>query len=404
MTSLKKAKAEVFNADIAIIGAGLVGMAAAVALHEAGFSVVLIDSETPNTTCDDWDARIYAMSPNNVQWLKNLSVWQYVDMARVAEIQAMALRDDSESTALMLSAEDVNQDTLGLIVESCNLSHALLQRIHSLNIATLFNAPCSSLKMNASSATLKVADDIVESRLVVAADGVNSWVRKQLNIAVQQKPYEQIAIVANFEVKNSPASIARQWFTQDAYAKNSILAWLPLPSSNNKHYISIVWSVSNQYSQSLMQLTDTDFARQVSSAGDEILGEMKLVTARATFPLALQKAETLYSDCAVLLGDAAHVIHPLAGQGMNLGFRDVIDLVKVLTEKNSYQSLSDKNLLNQYTRSRKSDLLNMQLLTDGLFRLFENQNSVIKKVRQWGFAATKLQLIKNLLVALAIKQ
>jgi len=392
------------KAEIAIVGAGLVGMATAIALHEAGFSTVLIDSQTPTVSCENWDARIYAISPNNVAWLKKLGVWQFVHMTRVAEIKAMALMDDSESSALLLSAEDANQDTLGFIIEGCNLSHALLQRIRSLNITTLFNAPCQALQIDAVSAILEGVDFTVKSTLLIAADGANSWVRQQLNIGAQQKPYEQTAIVANFEVKSSPENTARQWFAQDAFAKNSILAWLPLPTINNKHYISIVWSVSNQYAQELMQLTEADFSQQVSSAGDNILGEIALVTPRATFPLALQKAEVLYQNCAVLLGDAAHTIHPMAGQGMNLGFRDVIDFVKVLTEKNKYQQLSDKNLLNQYTRSRKADLLNMHLLTDGLFRLFENQNSVIKKVRQWGFAATKLQLIKKLLVAYAIKQ
>ncbi len=390
--------------DVAIVGAGLVGMAAAIALHEAGFSVLLIDSQTPKTTRDNWDTRIYAISPNNVAWLQKLGVWPYIDIARIAEMQTMLLMDDSESSALVLCAEDVNQDSLGIILESCNLGHALLQRILSLNIATMFNAPCNALNIDASSATLEVLDSIFKSTLLIAADGANSWVRKQMNISVQQKLYEQVAIVANFEVKNPPEQIARQWFTQDAHAKNSILAWLPLASVEDKHYISIVWSVSNQYAQELMQLTDSGFTHEVTLLGGDALGEMLLSTPRATFPLTLQKAEALYQVCAVLLGDAAHVIHPIAGQGMNLGFRDVIDLVKVITEKNSYQQLNDRNLLNQYMRSRKADLFNMQLLTDGLFQLFASQNSLIKKARQWGFAATKLQLIKKQLVALAIKQ
>ena len=408
-TSSKKTNAEestVVNAEveIAIVGAGLVGMAAAIAMHDLGYSVTLLDSQPPNACTKHWDTRIYAISPNNVKWLQGLGVWQCVDMARVAEMQAMALMDDSAAPALILSAEDANQDTLGFIIEGCNLNQALLQCIASRNIQAWLNQACDVLQVDNSCAILKVAEKTVKARLLIAADGVSSSVRKQLNIAVQQKSYEQTAIVANFEVKNAPEKIARQWFTHDAFAKNSILAWLPLPTVDNKHYISIVWSVSNESAQTLMQLADAEFAHEVSATGHAILGEMTLVTPRATFPLMLQKADTFYNGCAVLLGDAAHVIHPMAGQGMNLGFRDVIDLAKVLSEKNSYQQLSVKNLLNQYTRSRKADVLHMQLLTDGLFQLFENQNSVIKKVRQWGFAATKLQFIKKLLVANAIKQ
>lgn len=405
-------KDAILSVDVAIVGAGLVGLAAALALHRAGFSVVLIDSKNPAKLVGNdavrgagiidgnvWDTRIYAISPKNAQWLMRLGAWRLLNPARIGEMQAMEIFADTIQSPLALSAEDASADNLGFIVESKALMQALLKQVNVLGIQTLFDSACETVSANQSKATLRLANNTtVESALLIAADGSQSWVRQQLDMPMQQKSYEQTAIVANFKVEKSHANIARQWFALDSEGANSILAWLPLPENT----ISIVWSVSTKCADSLLKLSDDEFTRQVMSAGGAVLGALTLISPAAAFPLTLQKTGTLTQDCVVLVGDAAHQIHPMAGQGVNLGFRDVLDLIKVLKDKNQYQTLNDSSLLKRYTRLRKADLLNMLLLTDGLFQLFRSQNKVIKKVRYWGLSVTKQQTIKRMLVTSAI--
>lgn len=390
------------HCDVAIVGAGLVGLAAAVALHQAGFSVVLVDSKNParvDYANDVWDTRIYAISPKNAQWLSRLGVWQLLDPTRIGEMQGMEIFGDAKQTPLTLLADDANADHLGFIVESKALMHALLQQVEALGIHTLFDSPCEAVNTTPSKATLQLASKrMIESSLLLAADGSNSWVRQQLSIAIQQKPYLQTALVANLTVEKSHANIARQWFAQDADGRLSILAWLPLPNNT----ISIVWSVSTKFADSLLALAEDEFIKRLMEAGGAKLGEMKLLNAVAAFPLNLQTTNTPVQDCVVLVGDAAHQVHPMAGQGVNLGFRDVIDLVENLKEKNQYQAINDSGLLKHYTRRRKADLLNMLLLTDGLYQLFESQNRLVKNVRNFGLSVTKQQAIKKVLVANAI--
>ena len=396
--------AEILRSDVAIVGAGLVGLAAAVAFHQAGFSVVLVDGKAQldtasNNQSDVWDNRVYAISPKNAAWLMRLGVWSLLNPKRMCEMQAMEILADDMQLPLALSASDANESTLGFIVEAKSLMQALMQQMESLGIQLLFDSSYHSLTSNLNSTTVHLDNDkTIECTLLLAADGSHSGVRQQLNVAVQQKSYDQTAVVANFSVEVSHNQIARQWFSKDADGNNSILAWLPL--LNNQ--ISIVWSVSNKYADTLRMLSEDEFTRAVLKAGNAGLGELKLISPVATFPLTLQKSHTLVQNSVVLIGDAAHQIHPMAGQGVNLGFRDVIDLLEVIKEKNQYQAINDSSLLKHYTRVRKADVMNMLLLTDGLYRLFESQNNGVKKVRNWGLAATKQTAIRKMLVANAI--
>jgi 2-polyprenylphenol 6-hydroxylase len=398
---------ETLRTDVAIVGAGLVGLAAAVAMHQAGFSVVLVDSKNPTGayfTDETWDARIYAISPKNAQWLNDLGVWPLMNQSRIGQMQSMEIFGDtvslkSEQTPITLSASDVNADCLGYIVESKSLMQALLKQADTLGIQTRFDSPCEAVSSTPDKAVLHLShDQLIESALLLAADGSHSWVRQQLNMPLQQKSYEQTAIVANFTTTKPHGNIARQWFAQDAKNKVSILAWLPLPDNT----ISIVWSVSTNYADELLRLSGDELTNIVKLAGNSMLGELKLLSPAKGFPLSLQKTNTLVQNSVVLVGDAAHQVHPMAGQGVNLGFRDVVDLVGILKTKSQYQPLNDSSLLKQYTRTRKVDVLNMVLLTDSLYHLFKSQNAAIKTVRNWGLSATKHQVIKKLLVSNAV--
>ncbi|MDO9233460.1 MAG: FAD-dependent monooxygenase [Methylotenera sp.] len=387
--------------DVTIVGAGLVGLAAAVALNQAGYEVVLVDSQTPpsNENLTEWDQRIYAISPKNAQWLMRLGVWQRLDTSRVTEMHAMEVWGDATPEPLQLLADDVNADNLGFIVEERALKLALMAQVQASGITTLFGHACDSLNASAHQAILHLENQqSIVSTLLLAADGANSWVRQQLGIINQQKPYHQTAIVANFVTEKTHDNIARQWFTQDEAGRSGVMAWLPLPGNK----ISIVWSAPTQYADFLLKLSASEFAQQVMAVGHSTLGELTLMGDTAAFPLTLKTANELSRNSVVLVGDAVHRVHPMAGQGVNLGFRDVIDLLQILASKHQYQHINDVSLLKQYSRARKTDLLTMLALTNGLYHLFENQNGVVKKVRNWGLSATNQQPIKKMLVANAV--
>ncbi len=396
------------SVDITVVGAGLVGLAAALACHEAGYSVALVDrgpapgqlttEQDPATPMDltHWDARIYAISPNNANWLTALGVWPLLAKARIGQIDRMQIFADA--SPLNLAAEDGLAACLAYVIEAQSLMRALLQRIQASGIPVLFGQPCAKLSSTSEKTHLILADNRqLSSRLLIAADGSQSWVRQQLPIAVQHKSYEQRAIVANFTVEKPHANVARQWFSGNEQTGHAILAWLPLPNNT----ISIVWSVSLAYADQLLNLSDAEFTLAVMQAGGEALGQMHLQSPPQAFPLSMQSCEAIAHDGVVLVGDAAHQVHPMAGQGVNLGFRDVIDLLASLREKHSYQSVADKQLLKAYTRRRKADVLAMQCLTDGLFQVFASRQPWIKRLRNLAWSAADHRLIKKKLLAYA---
>lgn len=403
----------IIKTDVAIVGAGLVGLAAAVAFSRAGYEVVLVDEHADLSKSQkndaQWDQRIYAISPKNAQWLADLGAWPLLDSRRIGEMQAMEIWGDESSTPLRLCADEVNADELAFVVEESALKQALMQQVHGCGLRTLFGNKCVRLNTQPQQSILYLDNQqAIECSLLIAADGANSWVREQLAVGVEQKPYHQTAIVANFETEKSHANIARQWFRQDKFAADNavadqavhcgILAWLPLPGNK----ISIVWSAPEQYADYLLTLDADAFTDQVTQSGNPVLGRMTLLGKPAAFPLILKKAEMIVQDSVVLVGDAAHRIHPMAGQGVNLGFRDVIDLLDAVNHRNPYQPINDKGLLKRYARARKVDMFSMLTLTNGLYHLFESQNAVIRKVRNWGLSATNQQAVKRMLLKNAI--
>ncbi|CAN4268781.1 UbiH 2-polyprenyl-6-methoxyphenol hydroxylase and related FAD-dependent oxidoreductases [Methylophilaceae bacterium] len=395
--------------DVTVVGAGLVGLAAALACHQAGYSVALLDSgpgltqsqlhADANSLCNadsQWDARIYAISPNNAKWLVELGAWPLLDKARLGQINTMQIFADG--VPMSLDAEDESADCLAYVLESRALAQALHERVSMTGMPVLVNLPC--VAFDSATTTLHLADKrTIQSGLVIAADGSQSWLRQQLGIAVQKKSYAQLGIVANFSVELDHAHVARQWFTSHRQDGGTILAWLPLSSNT----VSIVWSVPLAYADELLALSPGAFTQAVMQAGDQALGDMQLLSPPVAFALNRQTCERTVQDGVVLVGDAAHQIHPMAGQGVNLGFRDVIDLLATWQTKNSYQSLADSRLLKAYTRRRKADVLSMQLLTDGLFQLFARANPVLNSIRNAAWQLANQGLIKKTLLALALK-
>jgi 2-octaprenylphenol hydroxylase len=374
-------------ADIVVVGAGLVGLAAAIAFAKQGKNVVLVDAKKSEKKLKKaWDERLYALTPATEIWLKQLEVWADVDKSRVNDINAMHIWE--AETSLMLADSDANFPKLGVIIENQNLQHALWQQIKTLGVTVVSDANCISLDITPHDTQLGLQGGIaITAKLIVAADGVNSWLRQQAGIDIKRKHFHQTAIVANFLAEKNHGNIARQWF-----APNDTLALLPLP---NQH-VSMVWSVSTHKAAQLLLLSADELAQSVCKQAQGALGGLNPVSKTLSFELNQQTATKLIADRMVLVGDAAHQIHPMAGQGVNLGLRDVMKLDELTTK---CQDVGDFSLLRQYERARTADITTMNMLTTGLDYLFASDKALVKKVTIWGLhQINKQAAIKKLLI------
>ena len=379
------------EADIVVVGAGLVGLAAAIAFTQQGKRVVLVDANKPSIKLKKaWDERVFALTPTTEAWLKALQVWEHVDKNRVNNIKAMHIFD--ADNALTLADNDANLPKLGVIIENQNLLHALWQQIKTLGVTVITNATCINLDNTPQGVKLGVclasqSNMTITAKLIVAADGVNSWLRQQASIGVSQKSFNQTAIVANFLATKNHGNIARQWF-----APHETLALLPMPSQQ----VSMVWSVSTQKAAELLKVGKDALAQSVYEQSQGALGDLKLVGKTLSFELNQQTATKLIAKRMALVGDAAHQIHPMAGQGVNLGFRDVMKLAALTT---NCQDVGDYNLLRQYERARKADIATMNTLTTGLDYLFASENGLLKTAAKWGLRQVNRQTtLKKLLI------
>jgi 2-polyprenylphenol 6-hydroxylase len=381
--------------DIVIVGAALVGASAAVALAKQGFKVALVDRKSPLVALANaqWDSRIYAISPGNADWLKDLGVWQRMDAERIMPIAEMQIWGDANAEALNFNAEDTFANNLGYILENSALQQALWDELQTLDFDISIGDEATSFAANEQEASLQLSDGRqLKAKLMIAADGGNSWLREQAGLTQQRTVYEHVGVVANFEVELPHQHIARQWFLDDG-----ILAWLPLAGNR----ISMVFST--KYSQNLMALSPAELAEQVAQAGGNVLGKMHCITPAVAFPLVKQNASALIANRLVLAGDAAHQVHPMAGQGVNLGFRDVVELAQVLAERNPLADIGDRFVLRRYERARKADVLAMQGLTHALYGAFDSKQALVRTGRNWGLSLpNKHPIIKRALMKQAL--
>jgi 2-polyprenylphenol 6-hydroxylase len=372
--------AQIIETDVAIVGAGLVGLTAAIAMAQQGKNVVLIDSHAHHAkewspTEHHWDARIYALTEETVDWLKLLGIWRYVDTARVESIRAMELWEPQRSAPLMLRAEDAYLAEMGCILESANLMQACLQRVETLSMQVTVASPFA-IEYHPQYVALTLDNQQhVHAKLVIAADGVHSWMRQTMQIGVAFKSFHQTALVANYKAERAHDGVAKQWFLP-----HETMALLPLPNQ----MVSMVWAVSTERADQLLTLSEAFLSQEVVAASHHTTGKLTLCGEVMSFSLNQQTAQTYVAERMVLVGDAAHQVHPMAGQGVNLGFRDVMELSQLTTKLGAMHDIGDYHFLRRYERARKLDVVKMTALTSGLDALFATSSPWLQRLTGWG--------------------
>ena len=384
--------------DVVVLGSGLVGASFALALETAGLNLALIEAQPPQPGAGaaDWDSRMYAISPGSAAFLEHYGVWQELDMTRVSRVEAMRVFGDDARSELDFSAYDAGLRELAFIVENRELQRVLWGALkRAQHVAVMAPATCKALTFAAQAAQLELGDGrVLCPRLMVGADGADSWVRAQTAIAIETRPYHQTAVVANFAITTPHRGMAYQWFRHDG-----VLALLPLPGER----VSMVWSTLEEHAARLLELAREELVAQVAAASHGAVGDLRLITPAVAFPLRLQRVRQLVLPRLALIGDGAHNVHPLAGQGVNLGFRDARQLAQVLRERGSQTDCGDYRLLRRYERARREDIVAMQFATDSLQRLFNNEIAWLASLRNCGLRLMNRQAqLKNLLVQHAV--
>lgn len=368
--------------DITIVGGGMVGLALAASFADTSLRIAVIESAVPESTLSDLpDTRVSALSRASELFLKNTQAWPGITTRRFAPYQAMEVWEQDSFARLSFKAEDLAQPNIGHIVENRVIQLALLERVKQLSNVSLFMPNrCQTIAVGETEAWLTLdSGDSISTKLVVGADGANSWVRTQQDIPLTHWDYGHHAIVANIRTTEPHQGVARQTFTPQGP-----IALLPLA---DPYLCSLVWSTQPNRADMLMSCSDSTFNNNLTSEFDTRLGLCQLEGERHAFPLKMRYARNFVANRVVLVGDAAHTIHPLAGQGVNLGFLDAASLAEVVLEL--WQQGEDIGLqrnLRSYERWRKAEAAKMIAAMQGFRDLFDGDNPAKKLVRGLGMS------------------
>jgi 2-polyprenylphenol 6-hydroxylase len=382
--------------DVAIVGGGLVGASLAAALAGTGVRVVLLEQSAPPEPAAAWDPRVYALSPASVAFLSSAGAWHRIEPSRTTPIQRMRVFGDDGASELDFSAYEAGTAELATTVESGRLARALWQVLEgAADVQLLCPASPTAIERSADEVVLRlVSGESIRARLCVGADGARSWVRSAAGMSASTRPYGERGVVANFACEISHRNAAFQWFREDG-----VLAWLPVA----KDIVSIVWSAPDARAQQLLALSEASLCETVADAGRRALGRMTLVTPPASFALERLDTARAAADRVALLGDAAHVVHPLAGQGVNLGFADAAALAQALRGMRGHRDFGDASVLRRFERGRAADIMAMRWVTDGLHRLFGAKNPAAARLRNLGLNLTNsIPALKSLLARRAM--
>ena len=378
--------------DVVIVGAGLVGASLARSLAGSGLAIALVEPSVPAPPEERWDTRIYALSPASKSFLESFDAWTELDASRVTPVYSMHVCGDDARSRLEFSAYEAGVDALAWIVESSRLQHAMwMQLQRQQNVRLFCPARPVAMSIREDGVVLDMeGGQSISGKLLVGADGADSWVRKSADMPAHGRSYGQQGVVANFACERPHRNAAYQWFRPDG-----VLAYLPLPGK----LISMVWSAPEALAAELLSLPAAELSSRAALAGQHVLGDLSPLAACAAFPLQLLSVTSMVGPRIALIGDAAHVIHPLAGQGVNLGFGDARDLALMLSQRHPAGDAGDFSLLRRFERSRAEDILAMRFVTDALARLFGSNFPGIARVRNFGLnLANSLPVIRTWLV------
>ena len=407
---LPKNTSQMPTVDVVVVGGGIAGKACALGLAQLGLHTTQISPDLAQAVAapqgSQWGQRIYAFSPSTQKLLAHLQIWDAIDHSRMQPVRDMRIFGDrgENQDQLHLSAFEAGTPQLAWIGESNAIEHTLDQASRFQSKLERINDIVDNIQVNADGVILLLKNgSTLQTKLVIAADGANSPIRAALGITTKEESYSQNAVVANWNCSNAHLETAYQWFLPGG----DIVAMLPLPNKQ----VSMVWSTSPENAAELLKLDQTAWTKKFSSIANGAivaqLGGLMLNSIPAAFPLKRIRANQFIGPAenpkVILIGDAAHVMHPLAGQGLNLGLRDVATLLNILGKRESFRQVNDKVLLRRYERQRQGDTSALLWVTDKLKKLFSASSGTEKQLRNWGLGmVNRSHFIKRRLIERAL--
>jgi 2-polyprenylphenol 6-hydroxylase len=370
--------------DVIVVGAGVVGLAVALGFAQSGQQVLLAGPAPRRfaiTEAAPFDERIYALAPASIELLTRLRVWPGVDVARVQAVTRMRVFGDA--------GDELDFDAYGAAVERLATICEEAELLRVLSAACSFApglqrevAPFVSLRPDGEASKVELADGrSIAAKVVVAADGAGSPVRAAAGISAEEHAYAQTAVVANFLAARPHEATAFQWFCDEG-----VVALLPLPEHRGRPAVSMVWSAPAELASALLGLDAEALAARVSARCKNTLGSLAALGLPQALPLRRLRVAHLVGPRVALVGDAAHVVHPLAGQGLNLGLADVSQLLAVAAGRGAFRDTGDPVVLRRYARARAEPIGLMRVTTDGLARLFGLDDPLARRVRNSGMS------------------
>jgi 2-polyprenyl-6-methoxyphenol hydroxylase-like FAD-dependent oxidoreductase len=377
MRSLQSAAMDSF--DVHVLGAGIVGRSLALALARAGLRVAL-QPETARAPAGD-DVRAYALNAASVELLRGLKVWDALPAHAATAVLDMHVQGDAHGAAIDFSAWRQHVSALAWITDAAVLERELAAAIRFAPHVTVVDD-----------------DRPIYAPLTALCEGKASATRAALGVAFERVEYGHLGVAARLTSSRAHAGLALQWFRVP-----DVLALLPFDTPQPEHSFALVWSLPSARANELLALDPAAFEQQLMRATGGAAGELKLASERAAWPLIQATAGAWCGPGWVLLGDAAHVVHPLAGQGLNLGLADVAALVGVIEQREPWRALGDEKLLRRYARERVAKTWAMGQVTDGLLRLFADEAPAVRELRNRGLTlVNKLSPLKRWLTARAL--
>jgi 2-polyprenyl-6-methoxyphenol hydroxylase-like FAD-dependent oxidoreductase len=362
--------------DVCVRGAGIVGQSLALALARQGWQVALIPDPTPGSARED--VRAYALNAASVELLRSLKVWDALPATAHTAVHDMLIRGDAQGE-LEFSAWQQQVGELAWITDAAVLERALADAVRYAPHVT-------------------VTAGAVDAELTAHCEGKHSAAREALGVSWERQDYGHVAIAARLTADQPHANVARQWF-----GAPDVLALLPFDAPTHGQSYALVWSLPKARADELLALDAAAFDAELDRATGGACGALHVASDRAAWPLMRARASSWCGQGWVLLGDAAHVVHPLAGQGLNLGLADVATLAEVIAQRESWRPISDARLLRRYERARDLPTRAMGELTDGLWMLFSAQPPAWRELRNRGMGlVNSLTPLKRWLTARAL--